>query len=106
MSLVGATNDMPFNDQSIVYKVGGKIFCLVFFKESFRINIKCEPEEVINLRERFASILPAYHMNKKHWITIIMDDSIDSNLIEIWIENSYKLVLNALPKAKREILNK
>jgi len=106
MSIKGVTEDMPFNDKSIVYKIGNKIFCLAFFMENFKINIKCEPEEVINLRERFTAITPGYHMNKKHWITIIMDDSIDSSLIEIWIQNSYKLVLNNLPpKVKNQINN-
>lgn len=65
------------------------------------INLKADPDEAIELRERYPAVQPGYHMNKKHWNTIVMDNSIPDRLIKEWIDNSYKLVRSSLPKSQR-----
>jgi len=70
--------------------------------ESFEsINLKCDPETGVQLREQYASVLPGYHMNKRHWITVLMDGSEPDRLIREWIENSYELIVASLPKSKK-----
>lgn len=65
------------------------------------INLKCDPDEAIELRERYPAVQPGYHMNKKHWNTILMDNSIPDRNLKEWIENSYQLVRASLPKSQR-----
>lgn len=68
--------------------------------ESFQsINLKCDPEISVQLREQYASVLPGYHMNKKHWITVLMDGSIADKLLKLWIDSSYQLVAASLSKS-------
>jgi len=70
--------------------------------ESFEsINLKCDPETGVQLREQYASVLPGYHMNKRNWITVLMDGSEPDRLIREWIENSYELIVASLPKSKK-----
>ena len=95
----------PFGEVTFVYKVGGKIFLLAGMDEvPLSINIKADPEIAIEQRERYPSITPGYHMNKKHWNTISLDGSISNALIKEWIDDSYKLVASSLPKAKRKVV--
>jgi len=75
--------------------------------ESFQsVNLKCEPEVGVQLRELYASVLPGYHMNKKHWITVIMDGSIADKSIKQWIDQSYQLVVSSLTKSQRVLLDR
>ena len=101
----GVTEEFPFDENTLVFKVMGKMFALadVDFFES--INLKCDPEEALILRENYPSVIPGYHMNKKHWNTIKLEGSIPENLIKQWIDNSYNLVINHLSKKNAELLN-
>ncbi|MBK5273169.1 MAG: MmcQ/YjbR family DNA-binding protein [Bacteroidia bacterium] len=84
---------LPFGPDTLVYKVNGKIFLLTGLdSEEFRFNIKCDPDKAIELREEFPCVLPGYHMNKKHWNTIIVDGSVSSKQLKEWIDWSYDLV--------------
>jgi predicted DNA-binding protein (MmcQ/YjbR family) len=100
LSLKGTTEEFPFDESTLVFKVGGKIFALTDIDLFNSINLKCDPETAIELRERYSSVLPGYHMNKKHWNTILIDGIIPDNQILDWIKKSYELVLLNLPKSK------
>lgn len=82
----------PFGNEVLVYKTRKKIFLMMNFNYPVELTVKCEPEVSIELRERYDSITPAYHMNKKHWITIVADGTVPLEQIESLIKNSYKLV--------------
>lgn len=102
----GTTEGFPFDEVTLVFKVGGKIFCLMSLeKNPGRINLKCDPEEAISLRETHPSIIPGYHMNKKNWNTVILDGSIEESLVRQMIDNSYDLVFFSLPaKIRNDLL--
>ena len=90
----GAEETQPFGPDTVVYKVGGKAFLLTGFdSEDLRFNVKCDPDKAVELREEFACVLPGYHMNKKHWNTIVVDGSVSSKQLQEWIDHSYDLVL-------------
>ncbi|MCT4597930.1 MAG: MmcQ/YjbR family DNA-binding protein [Vallitalea sp.] len=101
----GAYEDFPFGEDVAVFKVCNKMFAL-FNKDidNFSINLKSDPDEALYLRETFDSIIPGYHMNKKHWNTIIIEGTITDNMIFELIDKSYKLVFNKLKKSDRELL--
>lgn len=92
------TESFPFGESTLVFKVMGKMFALSSLEKESSINLKCDPEKAIELRERFPSVQPGYHMNKRHWNTVYLDDSIPVHLIQEWIDHSYKLVVENLPK--------
>jgi predicted DNA-binding protein (MmcQ/YjbR family) len=98
LSMEGVTEEFPFGPNTLVYKIKGKMFALTDLDMFQSINLKCDPEEAIELRERYAAVQPGYHMNKTHWNTILMDNSVSDKLIEQWIVNSYNLVCKKLPK--------
>lgn len=99
----GTEESTPFGPDTLVFKVMGKIFLLTGLdEEDFRFNVKCDPGKAIELRERFPCVLPGYHMNKKHWNTIVVDGSIDRSLLQEWIDDSYRLVVRSLPPAARK----
>lgn len=95
------TESFPFNDTALVFKVCGKMFALLDLESSLRVSLKCDPEKAIELRERFNSVIPGYHFNKKHWNTINVDGAVEDNLIYRWIDHSYQLVVEKLPKKDR-----
>lgn len=95
------TEEFPFGPETLVYKVKGKLFALTDLDLFESINLKCDPDEAIELRERYPAVQPGYHMNKKHWNTVVMDHSIPDRLIKEWISNSYALVRASLPKSQR-----
>ncbi len=102
LSKPGAEETLPFGPETVVYKIGGKAFLLTGLdSEDLRFNVKCDPEKAIELREEFACVLPGYHMNKKHWNTIIVDGSVSTRQLKEWIDGSYNLVANNLPKKKK-----
>lgn len=97
----GAKETLPFGPDVIVFKVSDKAFLLLpLDTEQLQFNVKCDPGLAIELREQYACVLPGYHMNKKHWNTIIVDGSVSSKQIKEWIDHSYSLV-NIKPKKQR-----
>jgi predicted DNA-binding protein (MmcQ/YjbR family) len=93
----------PFDESTLVFKVAGKMFLLTDLVDSFSMNIKNTPERVLELREQYSSVLPGYHMSKKHWITVMIDGSISDELLKQWIDESYKLVVSGL-SGKEKVL--
>lgn len=101
LSLPGAEETLPFGPDTLVYKVGGKAFLLIGLdNEDLRFNVKCDPDKAIELREEFPCVLPGYHMNKKHWNTIVVDGSVSWKQLREWISDSYNLVKPKQKKAK------
>ena len=98
----GVSEHFPFDEQTLVFKVGTKIFALTDVASFRSINLKCNPEKAIELREEYAAVQPAYHMNKKHWNTILLFSDLDDQLLKELIDHSYNLVLNSLPKKTRD----
>ena len=92
ISKKGADESFPFGEDTLVFKVKGKIFALVNLDSELSINLKCDPAFAIELRERYASVTPGYHMNKKHWNTVLLDGSVPDKEIQAWIDHSYDLV--------------
>lgn len=101
----GAEASFPFDETARVYKVGGKMFALVAEEaDPLRINLKCDPQDALALREQHAAILPGYHMNKRHWNTLVLDGSLDEELVRELIDHSYALVVARLPRQARRKL--
>lgn len=89
----GAEEALPFGPDTLVYKVNGKAFLLMGLdNEDLRFNVKCDPELAIELREQYACVIPGYHMNKKHWNTIMVDGSVSTKQLKEWIDHSYGLI--------------
>jgi len=102
LSKPGAREDFPFDTITLVAKVSDKMFALVGINDDpLRLNLKCDPFKAELLREQFPSILPGYHMNKRHWNTVVLDGSIADDVIRAMIDASYALVVKGLPIAKR-----
>jgi predicted DNA-binding protein (MmcQ/YjbR family) len=98
----GATEGTPFGPDNIVFKVGGKMFALLALDEvPACVNVKCDPDLALELRDRYEQVMPGYHMNKKHWNTVVLDGVIPDAEIRTMIDHSYELVAESLPKAKR-----
>ena len=88
-----AEESLPFGPDALVFKVDGKIFLLLSLDaEQPQFNVKCDPDKAEELRAEYTCVLPGYHMNKKHWNTIIVDGSVSSAILKDWIDDSYKLV--------------
>jgi predicted DNA-binding protein (MmcQ/YjbR family) len=105
LSKKAVTEDFPFGETTLVFRVKGKIFLLVALDaDPLQFNAKCDPEKAIELREEYDAIKPGYHMNKKHWNTIIVDGSISTKLLKEMIDDSYDLIVQSLPKRSREEL--
>jgi predicted DNA-binding protein (MmcQ/YjbR family) len=106
ISKKGVTGSLPFGPETLVFKVMGKAFLLTGLDGSpLQFNVKCDPEKAIELREKYTCVIPGYHMNKKHWNTIIVDDSVSIKLLHEWITDSYNLVVSGLTrKAKQELM--
>lgn len=99
----GVEEGFPFDNETLVFKVGGKMFLLMSLdSDPVQFNAKCEPAKAIELRETFSSVLPGYHMNKQHWNTIVCNGQVPKKTILSWIDDSYDLVKGSLPKKLRE----
>ncbi|NGM89273.1 MmcQ/YjbR family DNA-binding protein [Parapusillimonas sp. SGNA-6] len=101
----GATEDMPFGPDTLVFKVGGKVFLLVGLDQmnDLSFNVKCDPEYAVELREEYErTVIPGYHMNKKHWNTVYCNRQLDDRRLKDLIDHSYTLVVQSLPKAIRD----
>lgn len=97
------TEETPFGPDVLVYKVAGKMFATLGFEDEVgRMNLKCDPERALELRDEWDAIIPGYHMNKKHWNTHVLDGSVPAQLIAELIDHSYDLVIKSMTKAQRE----
>lgn len=101
LSFPGVSEDFPFDQSTIVFKVMGKLFLLTDIDQYESINVKCDPEKAIELREQYPSVLPGYHMSKKHWNTVMIQGEIPDPLLKQWIRDSYDLVVAGLTKKQR-----
>jgi len=102
LSFTGAEETFPFGPNTSVFKVGGKMFALSQLgAESLRVSLKCEPRLAEELREAHAAVIPGYHLNKRHWNTVIIDGSVPEQMVKDMIEDSYDLVLSGLPASQR-----
>jgi predicted DNA-binding protein (MmcQ/YjbR family) len=88
-----ASESFPFGEDTLVFKTKGKIFALVNLDGELSLNLKCDPALAIDLRERYSSVTPGYHMNKKHWNTVLLDGSVPDKEIQSWIDHSYDLIV-------------
>lgn len=107
LQLAGVEETQPFGPDTLVYKVMGKIFALTGLDdEEFMVNLKCDPERAVELREQFpGDIIPGFHMNKKHWNTINFEAGLSNNLLMELIRHSYELVVDGLPSKLKAELN-
>jgi predicted DNA-binding protein (MmcQ/YjbR family) len=100
LSKPDAEETLPFGPDTLVYKINGKVFLLVGLEsDPLQFNVKCDPDTALELREEYPCVQPGYHMNKKHWNTIIVDGSVSTAILKQWIDWSYDLVK---PKAKKK----
>lgn len=105
ISKKGVEECFPFNETTLVFKVGGKMFLLVDIESKpLSINLKCEPSKAIELRETYSCVKPGYHMNKQHWNTVVADGTVSNKVLQSWIEHSYELVVTSLPKKIQALL--
>ncbi|MDQ3050803.1 MAG: MmcQ/YjbR family DNA-binding protein [Bacteroidota bacterium] len=104
LSKKATTESFPFDEDTLVFKVMGKMFCLTSLSEGDSINLKCDPEKAIELRDHFDCVQPGYHMNKKMWNTVLLDGSVSKKVILQWIDHSYDEVVKKLPKKDRIVL--
>ncbi len=105
LTLENTEEGFPFDETTLVFKVHGKIYALLSLDEH-RINLKCEPELAAQLREQFEEVLPGYHMNKKHWNTIVLNGMIPLPYIREWIDHSYSLVCSSRFRKRKNIHSK
>ena len=100
----GVTEEFPFDDVTLVFKVMGKMFALIPVEPPLSISLKCDPILAEILRETYDAVQPGYHLNKRHWNTVVLDGSIDDGDLAHFIDHSYELVVAGLPKSVREKL--
>ena len=100
-SLPGSVLEYPFGPDARVFKVGGKMFALA---HDTRLSLKCDPAHAVVLREQWPAVSAGYHLNKRHWNTVVLDGSVPDAELQAWIEESYDLVVDSLPRAAREAL--
>ncbi len=104
LSLKAVEEKMPFDDKTLVFTVKDKMFCLTNIETFEFVNLKCDPEMAIELRERYSEVTAGFHMNKKHWNSVKPRGKITNQLMKSWILNSYNLVVAGLPKkVKKEL---
>lgn len=102
----GVSEEFPFDDNTLAFKVMDKIFALADVEEFDGINLKCDPVKAAMLRDLYKEVKPGYHMNKKHWNTVDPNGALDDELIKEWIKDSYNLVVEGLPRKKQKKLEK
>ena len=98
-----AEETFPFGPETMVFKVMDKVFLLTGMDDvPLSFNVKCDPDIAEDLREKFDCVTPGFHMNKKHWNTIIVDNSVSEKLLFEWIDDSYNLIVSSLNKAQQK----
>lgn len=100
----GVSESFPFDEVTLVFKVANKMFALTGLDSDLAVNLKCEPEKAIELRETFTCVLPGRHMSKIHWNTVICDNSIPDSILFEWIDDSYNLVVSKLSKREKALI--
>ena len=98
---IGVTEGFPFDQKTLVFKVFGKMFALVDVDDFDAINLKCDPEKAIELRESFQGVQPGFHMNKTHWNSVYLNEDVSDQFLAELIDHSYELVYASLPKKVR-----
>ncbi len=106
LAFKGVTEELPFDEDTLVFKVLGKMFALSNMMTFEFINLKCNPEKAIELREQHSEITPAWHMNKKHWNSVNLQGDLSNEQIQEWIKHSYDLVVAKMPKKLKLELEK
>lgn len=106
LSFKGVTEDFPFDNKTLVFKVQGKMFSLLDVETFKSVNLKCDPEKAIELREQYSGIIEGYHMNKKHWNTVSTSSDVPDTLLKELASHSYDLVVKSLTKKSKEDLEK
>ena len=107
MSKPGASEEQPFGPSALVYKVEGKMYALIAWQaDPLRISLKCDPFEAEAMRDQFESIQPGYHLNKRHWNTVVLDATVPAYLVDHMLDQSYALVCAKLPRRVREALTR
>ena len=102
LSRTGATEELPFGPDALVFKVAGKMFALTGLdSEEVSVNLKCDPETAQELRAAYDCVRPGYHMNKVHWNTVLLDGSVPDSQVRGWIDDSYALVVKSLSKKQQ-----
>jgi predicted DNA-binding protein (MmcQ/YjbR family) len=101
LSKPGTTEELPFDDITLVYKVMGKMFALAGGRDNSTVNLKGDPDELLDRRARYEDVQPGYHMNKKHWVTVQLDGSVPRAELLSWVDASYNVIVAALPKKVR-----
>jgi len=102
LSLPEVTEDLPFDENTLAFRVCGKIFALLSLNSSpLTINLKCEPARAVELRERHTCVQPGYHMNKTHWNTVTLDGSVTRTVVQSWVEHSWERVVAGLKRDER-----
>ena len=101
----GVTESFPFNEEVLVFKVLDKMFALISLSKPDSINLKCNPERAIELREQYDDIIPGFHMNKKHWNTVMLTGSLSKKLIFELIDHSFEQVLKSMGKKGEQLLS-
>lgn len=104
ISLPHTEETFPFGEEHLVLKVGGKMYAIIALDGDSTIALKCDPELAVVLREQYPEVQPGYHLNKKHWNTVLLNDTISDAKIEEWIRLSYELTVKGLPKKVRDNL--
>jgi predicted DNA-binding protein (MmcQ/YjbR family) len=105
LSFPGSVETFPFGPETSVFKVAGKMFALSqLAQRPLRVSLKCEPLLAEQLRDAHTAVLPGYHLNKRHWNTVILDGSLPEQMIKDMIEDSYDLVVGKLPESRRRAL--
>jgi predicted DNA-binding protein (MmcQ/YjbR family) len=109
LSKKGVTEHFPFDEDTLVFKVGGKMFALSSLSQWEKgepsVNLKCDPERALELRAQYEGIEPGYHMSKQHWNTVAVNSGVDGQLLKDLITHSYDLVLNSLSKKLQAEIN-
>lgn len=98
LGLPHCTEDTPFDVDTLVFRVHGKIFALTSIADNNAVNLKCNPERAIQLREQFSAVTPGFHMNKTHWNTVLFNSDLKDSEILNLVQHSYELVFSSLPK--------
>ncbi len=99
------SESFPFDEVTLVFKVADKMFALIGLEKiPHRVNLKCDPEKAVELREKYVAVTSGYHMNKKHWNTIFLEEDMTTSELKVWIDHSYDLVVASFTKKKRQEL--
>ncbi len=101
LTKTGASEELPFDDITPVFKVGGKIFAIAGGSDDSTVNLKGDPDALLERRAQYEDVQPGYHMSKKHWVTVPLDGSVPRKIIFSWVDDSYNCIVAALPKKAR-----